>query len=136
MFDLSEKRRLLGYLYSKFTIAVLLIVLGLLSWSVLERYSVERDMAAKRAEKEAELSQLEERAAALEAKVDHLRNERGLEEEIRSRFDVAKEGEQVVILLDSEDAAPTVSAPEDTASAPPPEVRVHRSPLDWLFFWR
>ena len=35
--------------------------------------------------------------------MEYLSGERGIEEEIRKHFDVAKEGEQVVIIVDKEE---------------------------------
>jgi len=84
-----------------FGIVVVLIVL--LSMSVFERFSVEREMKERRMAEEEELQLLQERADALEEKVEHLQNTRGIEEELRNRFDVAREGEQVVIIVDDED---------------------------------
>ncbi len=83
--------------------------------SAYERYRVERDMAGRLHEREQELSELKERAALLEVNVDHLKNERGIEEEIRGRFDVAKDGEQVVVIIDDEKAGTSSSI----QSAPP-----------------
>ncbi len=62
-------------------------------------------MAAKRDVRKEELETLKQRAGSLEAKVKHLQDERGIEEEIRGRFDVAKEGERVVIILEDEKTA-------------------------------
>lgn len=73
-------------------------------------------MAARKEEQEEELEALQQRAQALEANVDHLMDERGIEEELRNRFDVAKEGEQVVIILDDEDAS---NSDLDALSEPP-----------------
>ena len=56
----------------------------------------------RRVAAERELKELKMRAAALESKVDYLEDDRGMEAEIRGRFDVVKEGEQVVIILDDE----------------------------------
>lgn len=57
--------------------------------------------------------QINTRHAALSAKLADLKTERGLEEEFRKRFPVAREGEEVVVLVD----AP--SAVDDTAIEPP-----------------
>ena len=123
MFDLHEKRRMRSWLYSKVTIGVVLILCLLMAGSVYKRYQVEREMAERRAETEASLNALEDRAAAIQEKVDTLENQRGLEAEIRDRFDVAREGEQVVIILDSEE--------EVQESAP--VVPVEEKP--WYKFW-
>lgn len=99
MLDFHEKRKLKRYLYSYYTagfLALLSIPLGL---SVYERFVVERAMAEKQAAAAEELQELQGRAAALESEVKRLQSARGVEEELRDRFEVSKEGEQVVIII-------------------------------------
>lgn len=118
MFDFYEKRKIRSLLYSKITIGIILVFAILVFISVYERYQVERLMAERRTTTELELKALETRATSLEEKVDHLENQRGLEEEIRTRFDVAREGEQVVIILDGkEEVATPVLEPEAEPSS-------------------
>lgn len=135
MFDFHEKRKIRSFLYSKLSIAIVLLLVVWLSMSTYERFSVEREMLSKRSEKQAELDHLKERAAVLESKVEHLNNERGIEEELRNRFDVAKEGEQVVIILDDKDGSP-----KDLESlSQPPGVKSEQESTSSLFemlkFW-
>ncbi len=111
MFDFHEKRRLKSYLYSKPTIAILFIAAGFLSFSVYTRFGVEREMAEKREVVAQELEALKVQANALESQVTHLKSERGIEEEIRNRYQVSKKGEQVVVVLDGEEKS---SSTEDT----------------------
>ena len=100
----GKKNNYTHYLYSRPVIIVLFILLILLSKSVYERYTVERDMAARREQSETELEQKLKRREQLDERVEYLEGERGQEEEIRKNFDVAKEGEQVIILMgDSEE---------------------------------
>lgn len=103
MFDFHEKRKIRSILYSKVTVLFLVLLTGLLSFSVYNRFTVAEDMKVKLEAKRAELEELQTRATLLESKVEYLENERGLEEELRSRFDVVKEGEQVIILVDTEE---------------------------------
>lgn len=88
--------------FSYATLLLLVLVIVLMGRSVFERFSVEREMSMRRIEAERELKELKLRAAALESQVKYLEDDRGMEAEIRSRFDVVKEGEQVVIILDDE----------------------------------
>lgn len=86
--------------YSRIT-AVVCIVLGIvLLLSVYERYTIEREMAERRHAAEEELVELHARKAELETKVEYVTADHGIEAEIRKHFDVAKEGEQVVIIVD------------------------------------
>ena len=103
MFDFHEKRKIRTIMYSKMSIVLLFFLAFFIGMSAYERYSVEREMAARLEARHNELESLKQRAAVLESDVEHLQNERGIEEELRSRFDVAKEGEQIVIILEDEE---------------------------------
>ncbi len=100
MFDFHEKRKIRSVLYSRPVIFIILLITILLSISTYNRYVVAKDMEAKLEARRGELNELERRAKAIESKVEYLKDERGVEEELRNRFDAVREGEQVVILLD------------------------------------
>lgn len=51
-------------------------------------------------ESQTRLDSLHQRAELLQSKVEYMEDERGIEEELRNRFDVIKEGEQVIVLID------------------------------------
>lgn len=119
----GRKKALTDYLFNKGVIFILVVIVIFLVMSVYERYTIEREMAARRATTEAEFATLEARREQLESKVEYLSGERGIEEEVRKNFDVAKDGEQVVILLGDGAAAP------DEEAVIPVE-----SP--WYLFWR
>ncbi len=99
---------------SRLTLLILLLAAVGLSFAVYDRYTVEREMMSRRAESERELRALAERKESLKSRVEYLNNEQGMEAEIRRHFDVAKEGEQVVILLGEREraAAPASSTPK------------------------
>jgi cell division protein FtsB len=113
-----------AYLYSRPVIVVLLVLVALLSRSVYERLGVERDMSDRRARAEAELERLQDRKVEIEDRVEYLEGERGIEEEIRKNFDVAREGEQVIIL----------TGEEKKKSITTDEEKIDKSP--WYQFWR
>jgi cell division protein FtsB len=133
MLDFHEKRKIRSYIYSPVVVIVLVILSVILSVSVFERFKVEREMAERRAETEERLEELRLRAAALEGKVEHLENDRGIEEEIRTRFDVAKEGEQVVIIVDeSEDGVPLEELSRPPGSGSEDEEGWFRRFIPWF----
>lgn len=123
MVQFGKKKKITDYIYTKPVIAVLFIVVVLLGRSVYARYMVERDMLQRRHVVEQEQIELRQRKEAMQEKVEYLEGDRGIEEEVRKRFDVAKEGEQVVILL-GEDKEEEVEATEEVASK------------KWYQFWR
>lgn len=114
MASFGQKKKISEYLYSKPTIAVLLIVVGFLSVAVYQRYTVEREMAARKEAIQTERQELIERKEQLEERVEYLGGDRGIEEEIRKHFDVAKEGEQVVIIVDKEEEKEVIPLPHET----------------------
>jgi cell division protein FtsB len=110
--------------YSRPFLIVLVLAVVLLFISVLERYRVEREMAARTEASVRELEELTKRQGELKTRVEYLEGERGVEEEIRKNFDVARVGEQVIILT-GEPAAPEPAAPAAVPVDAP-----------WYIFWR
>lgn len=122
MASFGKKKKFTEYLYSKPSIFILLIVCIFLATAVYARFTIERSMIERKVEAEKERQMLLERKAELEERVEYLSGERGIEEEIRTHFDVAKDGEQVVIIVDKE---------EETVVAPP----VKETEKPWYQFW-
>lgn len=102
MFDFHEKRKIRRIAYSKISIILIFLFAAFILFNTYDRFVVERDMAQKLETKKAELNKLNQSAEIIRAKVEHLKNDRGIEEELRNRFDVVKEGEQTVIIIDEE----------------------------------
>ena len=100
MFDFHEKRKIRSIIYSRPVIIFLVLITVALSFSVYNRYAVAKDMKMKLIERENILKDMKQRAEVLDAQVKYLQDDRGIEEELRNRFDVAREGEQVIILVD------------------------------------
>ncbi len=119
----GKQNRWVGWWYSRPVLIVLALLALLLLVSVIERIKVEREMAARSAAAEADLRELEAREIELYERVEYLEGARGVEEEIRKNFDVARAGEQVVILTGEPPAPEAVPPP-----APPK--------YPWYQFWR
>jgi len=100
MSNFHQKRKIRKFLYSPLTIVPLVVIVFLLGTSVWSVYTKERETRIKRDRQTAELEALEVRASALKTEIDRLGTERGREEEIRSKFEVAREGESVIVIVD------------------------------------
>ena len=127
MLQFYQKRTWRIIISSPLAIIVLVLMLFFLARIVYERYTIERAMATRRLESELRLESLVERKAQLQQKVEYLSNDRGIEAEMRLNFDVARPGEQVVIILDKETEAEI--KPLDKMSTENAESR-------WYQFWR
>lgn len=130
MFDFHEKRKIKSWVFSKSSIVILLALSLWFSGSVYERYKKERETAHTYTGRAAELGALKQQAAVLQEKVRYIQSDRGIEDEIRDRYDVVKKGERVAIVMDAPEA--DVSR-ESTAT----EATTTQSFLSRLFFfWR
>jgi len=125
MFDFQQKRKMRTIFTSRITQGVLLFFSVLIFFQAFERYQIARDMAERRLSIEQEIAVLEERRDSLETNVKYISSPRGIEAEMRRQFDIARDGEQVVIILDEEKPT-TTGFPENE------EKEVSRP---WYKFW-
>jgi cell division protein FtsB len=125
MLQFYEKRSWRGALKSWWVVGILGTVCLFLLWVVIDRYTIERDMANRRAEAEVRVAELVGRKEHIKDKVEYLSSERGMEAEMRRNFDVAQPGEQVVIIVDEEKKESEVTPLPPIADTPP-----------WYIFWR
>ena len=125
MLQFYEKHTWLGALKSWWVVGFLGGVCLFLLWVVIDRYTIERDMAKRRAEAESQVVELEARKEHIKDKVEYLGSERGMEAEMRRNFDVAQPGEQVVIIVDEEKKESERTPLQPSADTPP-----------WYIFWR
>ncbi|MEZ4104161.1 MAG: septum formation initiator family protein [Candidatus Paceibacterota bacterium] len=126
MFDFQQKRKLRSVFNSRITQVVLIILILFMSWSAYGRFLVAKEMSEKRVILEKEITKLEERQKSLSEEVEYISSERGMEAEIRRQFDVARKGEQVVVIMEDEDVATTVE--------PLPKTEKEAS-RPWYKFW-
>lgn len=97
--DFRKKRQLKRILYSTGAIAILgavVFLLGHATWDVYQKAKMTDD---KRQEALAELTRLQKQEATLQDELNRLQTARGMEEEVRTKFNVAKEGEKVVTIV-------------------------------------
>ena len=100
MFDFYEKRKIKQLLYSWPTLILLALVSFFLLNAVLEVYKKEKETRINKNQQLFQLEELEKRQIALEEEILRLSTPRGVEEEIRQKFEVAKEGEGVIVIVD------------------------------------
>ncbi|HEY4502205.1 MAG TPA: septum formation initiator family protein [Candidatus Paceibacterota bacterium] len=124
MTNFHQKRKLKRFLYSPIVLIPLALVVFFLGVSVSNVYKKEQETRIRRDKQTAELRALEVRAEALQAELEKLSSERGVESEIRSKFEVAKENEHVIVIVDPEQET------EDTA--PPSAVPFWQKVLNWF----
>ncbi len=112
MLDPVQKRKLKGFLYHKTTLLCLLLLVLYALYSTFSVVIKQRESERLLSISAEQLEKLEKRHADIQYKIDNLGTTAGLEAEIRSRFSMAKEGENVAIIVTEkkDEAVPTPPA--------------------------
>lgn len=107
MFDFHERRKLRNAVYSRPVLALLGLLVLLFTYSVWGAWEKEYETRTKAESSAAALGDLQNRKEGLEKKISDLNTERGVEAEIRNKFEVAKDGEKVIFIVHSPDETAT-----------------------------
>lgn len=99
MSEFRKKRKTRRLIYSKVSLLIAFAILVFMSLSTFNIYKKYRESYENKKSAKQELENLEQRNRELSSRIERLRTERGLEEEIRKKFNVAKEGEGVVVIV-------------------------------------
>lgn len=119
MIGFQEKNRLRRIMYSKVALIGLFFLLLVVAKATYTLYLKQQKGGEILKRTRAELQTVQEHQATLKSKMDRLSTELGVEEEIREKFDLAKPGENVIVMVDKE---ATVTAPTEEKGW-------------WLSFW-
>ncbi len=110
MREFQDKQKIKKRLYSKTSVLVLLIIVIFIGRGVLSVYAKESSSRMELELLEKKKAELDSRLASVSANNSRLRTEEGIESEIRSKFDVVKADEGVIVVVDEKLPVPV----EDT----------------------
>ena len=102
MLDIRQKARWRRAMYAKPTIIFLFLLLGFIlsgTWNMYQKSRLARENVLRANES---VANLRGREGTLTKDILRLSTPRGIEEELRSRYMVAKEGEGVIVISDPE----------------------------------
>ncbi|PIQ92367.1 MAG: hypothetical protein COV70_00760 [Parcubacteria group bacterium CG11_big_fil_rev_8_21_14_0_20_39_22] len=103
MYDINIKKKRKTKIIFRM-VSVLLVILCVFFAKVSYNAYVKKQESEENYRRaEASLVEIEKRQARLEKEIEKLSTDRGIEEEIREKFRVAKEGEKMMVLLGSEE---------------------------------
>ena len=91
-------------------IAVALVLLFFLGGNTWSMYNKNQQAAQAHFDEADQLSELQARQATLSSQLSALDTERGVEEDVRETYPLAKSGEEVIVLTDNPQAATDTSA--------------------------
>ncbi len=101
----NRRNKISHWLFSPLVIVLLAISVVLVARSVWSLYGKERDSAAELAGAEAQNQTLIANKMALSQKIAHMNTPEGVDEAIRATYNVAKSGENLVIIEGSSTAS-------------------------------
>ncbi len=91
-----------SFFFSHFWVGVLVVVFGIASFSVSKMYKKYIHAKSVRNDFHAELLETQHQQAKLQENIDALSTDRGKESEIRDRYRIVKEGEQMILIVDND----------------------------------
>ena len=109
MLEYQQKRNIRKMVYSKWMILLLLVALIFMtksSWGAYQKSQLSKENLDRVVN---EYNDLSSREQTLSTDVERLKTEKGIEEEIRGKFTVVKDGEQIAIIVDDKTATITAS---------------------------
>ena len=107
MLDFQQKRKVKSFMYNRVTVGILFVVVLYASFSTFKVYKKQKESEALRSVVEKKMYELEEKERQINTKIQALDTDQGLEREIRGKFNVAKDNENMVIILENEEASTT-----------------------------
>lgn len=107
MLDIQQKRRFRNIIYHRVTLIILFIIVVLVLHSTWRVYLKKEESVKLKETSSARLSELESRNVELDAKISKLNTTSGIEEEIRTKYSVAKDNENMVIIVREEESTTT-----------------------------
>ncbi len=99
----NRKKKKGGILDIKIVAFILLLVVILISNAALKMYKRSKDTKEYLKAVEIQYLALEARYNASTEDLEYLKSETGMEREIRSKFDLAKEGEKAILIIEEEE---------------------------------
>ncbi len=100
MREFQERKKNKQRLYSIWSLVGLLLVIGLFTKAVVNVYEKAKSTRQDLERLEAQKNDIESRYNSITKESDSLKTNDGLESVIRQKFDVAKKGEGVIVIID------------------------------------
>jgi len=108
-----KKKNKYSFWFSPIVLVILLILLGFLVYSVAGLIKKEKETAVKKENVLDKIDSLETREESLTQDIHKLETEEGIEDTIREKYQVVKEGEKMVVIVDEEKPTPEINSTKE-----------------------
>lgn len=102
MYDFQRRSKIRKRIYSRTSLVLLAVITVLLARGAYGMLQKERQSNERVERLQAELAEAEEKHAELSEDISYLETRAGVEREIRDRFSVSKEGEEMIVIVNKE----------------------------------
>ena len=100
MLEFQKKKRIKSMIYSKIVLALILVVLFFFAKATADFYKKAHESKLRKERAESELIELNKRKNELQTEISRMESPVGIEQELRARFDLVKEGEETILIVD------------------------------------
>lgn len=100
MVQFHNKRDPMRLMWRRLIAVLLLVVIAIALRGVWGVYQKSQESRVLKIEAQAQLGDLQTREQELRTDISNLKSDRGVEAELRERYDLAREGESVVVIVD------------------------------------
>ncbi|MDD3662599.1 MAG: septum formation initiator family protein [Candidatus Pacebacteria bacterium] len=114
-----------NFWYSPLSLVLLFVFIIFLIYSIIGLIKKDRETAKKKEIALSRIEALEEREDSLKKDISKLETEEGLEDVIRNKLPVVKEGEKMVVIVDEEEITEEGLIEDD-------KIRTENNFLSWL----
>lgn len=101
MLEFKKRRRFKKRIYSRLSIFALLVLTFFLAKGAIGMFQKTLEAKAQYNQNSDQYEKLLKRSQDLESDLEYISSELGQEEELRKKFNVAKDGEEVITIIDS-----------------------------------
>lgn len=112
MLDYGQKRKVRSVMYHKATLVILVVLVLVMARSTWVVYQKKRSSEEMKNVSLQNVEELRSRNNDLTAKIERLGTQTGIEEEIRSKFSVVKERENMVVVVEDQNSEISTTSPK------------------------
>ncbi len=112
MLDFHQKRKVRSFMYNKVTLVILFLLVLVLARSTWVVWQKKQESEEMKSVSMRNVEELRSRESELQAKMNKLDTDHGIEEEIRAKYSVVKEGENMVVVVEAENTEVATGTPK------------------------
>jgi cell division protein FtsB len=115
MKNFQQRRKLRQVMQSGPVLVLLGVVIVVFAWSVIGLFNKMRETADNKKSDEAEIQVLQKEKEDLLSNINKLKTNEGVEEVIRDRYGLAKDGESMIVVTDDQNSTQTATENKTTS---------------------